>query len=95
MGHRVVGLFPDLHGTLAGVYARSPPASAAGFLWGMRRGPQKGSGVFQPFFALAASGPLALHCPHLSCVPLPRIGSGLVFGPADRPSAHQHLMKVL
>jgi len=31
MGHRGVGLFPDLHGTLNGIQTRSPPASAEGF----------------------------------------------------------------
>ena len=47
-------------------------------------------GVFRPIFALAASGLGTLHCPHLPCVPLPRIGSGPLIGPTSRPSAQQH-----
>ena len=31
MGHRGVGLFPDLHCALDGIQTRSPPASAGGF----------------------------------------------------------------
>ena len=36
-GHRVVGLFPDLHGELDGIQTRSPPASAGGFYSCSRR----------------------------------------------------------
>ena len=34
-GERVVGLFPELHGTWGGVCTRSPPAPAGGF-YGIR-----------------------------------------------------------